>query len=35
MALQARKLNKKGTEENYITTFNTLKSGFNCQCKPI
>ena len=25
--LWARKLKKKGTKENYITTFNTLKSG--------
>ena len=36
MFLLARKLKKKGkTEENYITTFNTLKSRFICQRKKI
>ena len=29
------KKNKKGIEENYITTFNTSKSGFICQRRTI
>ena len=34
MFLWARKLKKKeGIEDNYITTFNTLKSGSICQPK--
>ena len=34
MFLWVRKLNKnKGMEENYITTFKTLKSGFSSQGK--
>ena len=36
MLLWARKLKKKGgIEENYITAFNTLNLGFNCQHKKI
>ena len=26
---------KEGAEENYITTFDTLKSGFICKCKKL
>ena len=34
MFLSERKLkNKERIEENYVTTFNTLKSAFICQCK--